>query len=571
MAHIYKKKIGGRTYWYLRETCRDGSKVRVKWQKYLGTPETILSRLEKAEETEKPVKIKTEEFGSVFLANELEKMIDTAGIVDSIISPGAREKGPSVGEYFFYAWANRLIEPKSKNSIGEWFSCTAIDTMRKVGKDDLNSKRYWDKWDRVKREHIEAIGKAFFERLWAIRECAPECVLFDTTNYYSYIDSKTESELFERGYNKAGKHQLRQVGLALLVDSATRLPVFYREYVGNEHDSSVFNQVIDEMFGLLCGFNNTKQRLTVVFDKGMNSEDNISYIDNHRRMHFVTTYSTYFAEELASTDLKHFSPLSIRHNEMLRDKADAVSAYRTTLELWGKERTVIVTFNPKTRRKKLLRFEEKLEKIRRELLFFRRNYRNKQPHWRNCDIIVQRYHRLCEQLHIGSQYYRIEQSTDSSEISFRKDPYQTAKSEVLFGKSIIVTDNSDWTTEDIVQASLDRWGVEKAFRDTKSSRHISTHPMYHWTDNKIRCHLLTCIIALTMQRLLELIIEPSLGTMSAGKMIEAMRELRSVIVWYPKKKKPQHQLEEPTLIQKEVLKAFGYEVNENWVLQKINP
>ncbi len=571
MAHIYKKKIGGRTYWYLRETCRDGSKVRVKWQKYLGTPETILSRLEKAEETEKPVKIKTEEFGSVFLANELEKMIDTAGIVDSIISPGAREKGPSVGEYFFYAWANRLIEPKSKNSIGEWFSCTAIDTMRKVGKDDLNSKRYWDKWDRVKREHIEAIGKAFFERLWAIRECAPECVLFDTTNYYSYIDSKTESELFERGYNKAGKHQLRQVGLALLVDSATRLPVFYREYVGNEHDSSVFNQVIDEMFGLLCGFNNTKQRLTVVFDKGMNSEDNISYIDNHRRMHFVTTYSTYFAEELASTDLKHFSPLSIRHNEMLRDKADAVSAYRTTLELWGKERTVIVTFNPKTRRKKLLRFEEKLEKIRRELLFFRRNYRNKQRHWRNFDIIVQRYHRLCEQLRIGSQYYRIEQSTDSSEISFRKDPYQTAKSEGLFGKNIIVTDNSDWTTEDIVQASLDRWGVEKAFRDTKSSRHISTHPMYHWTDNKIRCHLLTCIIALTMQRLLELIIEPSLGTMSADKIIEAMRELRSVIVWYPKKKKPQHQLEEPTLIQKEVLKAFGYEVNENWVLQKINP
>jgi transposase len=184
---------------------------------------------------------------------------------------------------------------------------------------------------------------------------------------------------------------------------------------------------------------------------------------------------------------------------------------------------------------------------------------------------VQRYHRLCEQLRIGSQYYRIEQSTDSSEISFRKDPYQTAKSEVLFGKNIIVTDNSDWTTEDIVQASLDRWGVEKAFRDTKSSRHISTHPMYHWTDNKIRCHLLTCIIALTMQRLLELIIEPSLGTMSADKIIEAMRELRSVIVWYPKKKKPQHQLEEPTLIQKEVLKAFGYEVNENWVLQKINP
>ena len=568
MAHLYKKKQEGRTYWYLRETFRDGRKVRLKWQKYLGTPETILAKLEKAEAAGKPLKMKSEEFGSVFLAHELEKMIDTIGIVDSIVPAGAREKGPSVGEYFFYAWANRLIEPKSKNAIGEWFGRTAIDTMRKVRMNDLNSKRYWDKWDRVTREHIEAIGKAFFERVWSVRKRAPECVLFDTTNYYGYLDSKTESELFERGYNKAGKHHLRQVGLALLVDSDTRLPLFYREYAGNEHDSTVFNHIIDEMFGILCGFNNTKQRLTVVFDKGMNSEDNIDFIDNHKRIHFVTTYSTYFAEELASTDLKHFAPLNIRHNDMIGEEADAISAFRTTIELWGKERTVVVTFNPRTKRKKLFRLEDKLERIRRELLVFRRNYREKRPHWRNFDTILQRYHRLCERLHIGAQYYRIEQSTDGAEISFRKDAYQVGKSEVLFGKNIIVTDNADWPTEDIVQASLDRWGVEKAFRDTKSPRHISTRPMYHWTDSKIRCHLLTCIIALTMRRLLELQVEPTLGAMSADKIIEEMRALRSIIIWYPKKKKPIHQLEEPTSLQNDLLKAFGYAVDDSWVLQK---
>ena len=119
MAHLYKKKIKGRTYWYLRETVRKGKKVEVKWQKYLGTPDTILARLKKAEAAGMPLRIQSEEFGSVFIANELEKMIDTIGIVDSIVKPDPREKGPSVGEYFFYAWANRLIEPKSKNAIGE--------------------------------------------------------------------------------------------------------------------------------------------------------------------------------------------------------------------------------------------------------------------------------------------------------------------------------------------------------------------------------------------------------------------------------------------------------------------
>jgi transposase len=573
MPHIYKKKVQGRTYWYLRETVREGKAVRVKWQKYLGTPETLLAKLEKAETDKTPLRIRTEEFGSVFMVNELEKIFDTVGVTDSIVPPNSREKGPSVGEYFFYAWANRLIEPRSKNTIGEWFSRTAIDSLRTVKTSDLNSKRYWDKWDRVFPEHVEAIGKAFFGRVWEKYKNAPECVLFDTTNYYSYLASDTASELFERGYNKSGKHHLRQVGLALLVDTGSRLPLFYREYSGNEHDSQVFNQIIDEMFGVLCGFNDTKQRLTVVFDKGMNSEDNVAFIDDHTRIHFVTTYSTYFAEDLASTDLKHFSPLAIRHNDELTQKgeqADCILGYRTKLELWGQERSVVVTFNPKTQRKKLYRMEEKLEDIRQALLGFRRNYREQRPYWRNFETIVQRYHRLCEQLHIGSQYYKIEQSHDGTDFSFRKDAYQIGKARALFGKNIIVTDNTDWLTEEIVQASLDRWGVEKAFRDTKSKRHINTHPMFHWTDGKIRCHLLTCVIALTMRRLLELQVEPVLGQISAEKIIEEMRALRSLLVWYPDRKKPHQQLEEPTSLQKDVLKALGYTVDDSWVLQPLS-
>jgi len=572
MPHLYKKKTQGRTYWYLRETTREGRKVRVKWQKYLGTPETLLAKLEKAEADKAPLKIRTEEFGSVFMVNELEKMIDTVGIVDSIVPSNNREKGPSVGEYFFYAWANRLIEPKSKNMIGTWFSRTAIDTLRRIKVNELNSKRYWDKWDRVSREHVEAIGKAFFERVWEVRKRAPECVLFDTTNYYSYMASETESELFERGYSKSGKHHLRQVGLALLVDTSSRLPLFYREYSGNEHDSQVFNQIIDEMFGVLCGFNSTKQRLTVVFDRGMNSEDNVAFIDDHRRIHFVTTYSTYFAENLAATDLKHFSVLNIRHNDELiakGNRADCLLGYRTKLEIWGKERVVVVTFNPKTQRKKRYRMEQRLESIRQALLTFRRNYREQRPHWRNFEAIVQRYHRLCEQLHIGAQYYQFTQSSDGTELSFRKDVYQIAKAEVLFGKNIIVTDNTDWMTDDIVQASLDRWRVEKAFRDSKSKQHISTHPMFHWTDSKIRCHLLTCIIALTMRRLLELQVEPVIDRGSAESIIEEMRDLRSLVIWYPGRKNPQQQLEEPTSMQNDVLKAFGYAVDDSWVLQPL--
>ena len=572
MAHLYKKKIKGRTYWYLRETVRKGKKVEVKWQKYLGTPDTILDRLKKAEAAGVPLRIQSEEFGSVFIANELEKMIDTIGIVDSIVKPDPREKGPSVGEYFFYAWANRLIEPKSKNAVGDWYRKTAISSIRRICLSDLTSAKYWEKWNRVSSRQIKAIAKAFFEKVWAARKRAPECVLFDTTNYYSYMASNTKSEFFERGHNKDGKHNLRQIGLALLVDSATRLPLFYREYRGNEHDSKVFHRIIDEMFGVLCGFNQTKTRMTVVFDKGMNSEDNIAFIDNHHQIHFITTYSTYFAQELARKDLKHFRPLKIEHNARLKDRnqsEDLLLAYRTKLELWGRERVVVVTFNPRTQRKKLYTSRCKLEQIRQALLEFRRKYRQQKPQWKDFETIKDRYIRLCDQMHIGSQYYHLELTSDGKTLSFRRNQYEINKIESGFGRHIIVTDNTDWSTEQIVQASLDRWIVEKEFRDTKSLNQVAVRPMFHWTDSKIRCHLLTCVIALTMKRLLELQVEPVLGNVTAEKIIEEMRTLDSLIIWRPGTRKPHWQLAEPTKFQNDVLKAFGYHVDDNWVLQRI--
>jgi hypothetical protein len=49
-----------------------------------------------------------------------------------------------------------------------------------------------------------------------------------------------------------------------------------------------------------------------------------------------------------------------------------------------------------------------------------------------------------------------------------------------------------------------------------------------------------------------------------------MRCLRSVLLWHPGKKRPRQQLEEPTALQNDVLKAFGYGVDDRWVLQAIN-
>jgi hypothetical protein len=44
MAYILKKRIKGRTYYYLAETQRVQGKPRIVWQRYLGTAKRIQER-----------------------------------------------------------------------------------------------------------------------------------------------------------------------------------------------------------------------------------------------------------------------------------------------------------------------------------------------------------------------------------------------------------------------------------------------------------------------------------------------------------------------------------------------
>ncbi len=257
--------------------------------------------------------------------------------------------------------------------------------------------------------------------------------------------SDTPSALAKRGKNKEGRHNLRQVGLGLLVTRGSRLPLYYCVYPGNLHDSRQFAAVMDEMFGVVCGFDTTKERLTVVIDKGMNSEGNFAWIDEHSRIHFVTTYSTYFAQDLASMHLDEFEPADTKKNRLLTEKKkkdDQILVYRTKGEYWGKERAVVVTYNPITERKQTYTFDSKLEDIRQELLAMRSRVRDRAPHWRDPEMIKERYLRICEHLHVPSDLYDIElsQRGGTLSMSFRRNVVRVQRKRAMFGKNIIITD-----------------------------------------------------------------------------------------------------------------------------------
>ena len=572
MAHIHKKMKKGRPYYYVREIARVDGKPKVINQVYLGSPDRILEMAQGGKSA--PEKIQAQSFGALWLANLVENEIDLAGLIDEIVGEKKeKNKMPTVGEYFLYAVYNRMIQACSKRAMPGWYKPTAIQHIRPVQIDELNSQMYWFKWDQVGKEQLEEVSRNFLKRISELESSSSDCFMFDTTNYYTFMASDTESELAQRGKSKEGRNWLRQVGVALLVSRDKRIPLYYREYEGNRHDSKVFLQIMEDMFMTMRDAAGARGTLTVIFDKGMNSEENIGAIDAREDVNFITTYSPYFAEHLIHVDLNNFTVVDTRKNRKLTregKKDDRLLAWRTLGEYWGCERTVVVTYNPLTATKQRYGFEKKMLRLQETLFEFQSKVNRQAPYWRKQSVVLKRYEDICSERHIPSDLYKVEFYFNNKRLrmNFRKNHYRIGRYINRFGKNILITDITDWTTDEIVQASLDRWAVEDGFRLTKDEAQVALRPLRHWTDSKIRCHIFTCIAAMALLRVIELRLRKAGVDMTAKAAMRHMNNLHSCLLWLPGKRKAMRMLEDPDEEQADVMRAFGWKI-AGGVLQEI--
>jgi hypothetical protein len=157
MAHLHKKIKKGRPYYYIREIARVNGKPTVVSQVYLGSPERMLELAT----GDKVTKLKSEEFGALWLANQIDQKIDLVGLIDAAVPKGKGETGPSVGEYFLYAVFNRMIDACSKRALPDWYRDTAIQQIRPVVVSELNSQRYWEKWERLDEQAVSELPVGF--------------------------------------------------------------------------------------------------------------------------------------------------------------------------------------------------------------------------------------------------------------------------------------------------------------------------------------------------------------------------------------------------------------------------
>ena len=365
MASIIKKKSKYSTYYVIAESARVGGKPRIVKQWYLGTIEKIIALAEGNTDKEEPGQIDCVSEGAIAVLFKIAEELGIREIIDQHCSK--RQQGMSVGDYILIAALNRALAATSKSKIAEWVESTALHLYMPLQKDKLESQNFRDHFDKLDQEMIDRIGDDVAKKAIELENIPLDTIVYDTSNYYNYLDVLTPSELSKITKSKAGRNSLRHIGLALAVDRDHGIPLFSRPYPANEHDAKMMEKLIDEIFVQINTATSDKKGMTLVFDKGNNSEELIVKLDESRH-HFVGSRSPYHHKDLCRVSLEQYREVCIKSGEVL-------PVYEAREEICGAKRRIIVSFNESTFRRQLHRMEQNLEKAREELSSFKRKAR----------------------------------------------------------------------------------------------------------------------------------------------------------------------------------------------------
>jgi transposase len=505
MASLTKKTIRGNTYYYARECRRVNGKPKIVWQKYLGRPEDIIAAMTQEPAAAAPSPIQealVTEFGAVVALYDLAQRLALVDHIDRHVPK--RGSGPSVGTYLLVATLNRCVAPCSKASMAGWFEGTALRRLLDVEVRQLSSQRFWDNMDRVSEATIAAIERDVTRQLVGEFDLDLRRVLFDATNFFTFIDTFNErSTLAQRGKSKEGRQALRIVGLALLVSADFHIPLLHRTYAGNQPDAPTFASLTSELVARYRDLVQGAEHVTLVFDKGNNSKDNLEALAASP-YHFIGSLVPTQHPDLLRVPKRHFRSLA-------RAGLPGVRAYRTTQEVFGVPRTVLVTYNENlfvAQSQTLLREIAKRQQHLRELQYQLQRHRAGKVRGGQAPTLAGTKNKVQAWLrarHMKDLFrVRIVERRGLPELTYRFDHRAWENlQKTLLGKTLLFTDNDSWSDAEIVRGYRSQHHVEAAFRCLKDPHYISLRPQHHWTDQKIEVHVFCCVLALMLCSLLQ--------------------------------------------------------------------
>jgi transposase len=524
VGSIIKKMKNGRPYYYAVKSARVNGKPRIVWQKYLGTFENLITDHEPI----RPIESVISEAGGVAALLNIAQRLDIVNLINK--TTNKRDQGPSLGQYILLAALNRVLDPCSKSEIGDWYEKTILRRIWGFDKSAFTSQRFWDHMDRLSEKSIEVLQEQISQTVLNNFNIDPTALLYDTTNFYTYIDSSNERcTIAKRGLNKAKRKELRQVGLALVVTRDWQIPLFHRTYEGNRSDRGLFPNIAKELrerHKALFG----EQTSTYVFDKGCVSDDAVEDI---------IVGGNNFVIAIPSKEISEFFETEIENFERIESIA-GTQAFCSPIVYCGKMCKLVLTYSESFFSEQLngisnniLKCERQLKELHERLQRWREGkHKGRLPTLQETKNHIKEI--LSKEFIKELFVINIDQSQKIPQISysFNRQQYNHLLQHRL-GRTALITNHTEWSPEKVIETYRGLSNIEEAFKRMKNTEFLHWQPSYHWTDQKIRVHGFYCVLALLLASLARKTACEAKIEISLWKLLEELSDIREVAIIYP--------------------------------------
>jgi transposase len=503
MASIVGKKRGGATYYYLVESARVDGKPRIVSQEYLGTAEELAAAM-RGGGLGLPDGTLNRDFGAVAAAWGVLEDLGAARIIDEAAGPAPTGQPLSTGAYLVLAALNRLVAPCSKSGFARWWKTTAAGRFTKIPSAALDHRRFWDAMHAVTPEQMDKASGQIAAEIIRSSGVDVSSVALDMTNFATFIATANgRAPIAQRGKAKQHRADLRLVGLGLVVTRDGGIPLTWHAYPGDRPDVTQFPVMVSQLkarYEAVCaaaGLNLAAPDITVVFDAGQNSEDNLA--------DFTATGMHYIGSVPAS-DCQDLLALPASKRRIVDKKRfGGLTAHDTRRTAYGQERRAILTHSPELHEAQAAGFAgttlakagKKLDELAARLARGKtRRPRGKVEAEITSIASAAWVRRVIRWKLTGAtpKDFRLSWHID--------EQARTDLEEEIFGKHVLITSHDDWPVPEVVAGYRSQSEAEFGFRQLKDPHAVSFSPMHHWTEHNIRVHVFTCVLALQTAHLM---------------------------------------------------------------------
>jgi len=478
--HIQKFKTKGNTYYRLVKSGRVNGKPTIVWQKYIGSAETILERLEKL-----PENINSKFFGP---AASMLSAAEDLGFKEII------EKTVPDKSYKLMLWQHIVMQaicrfhgPMSKNKSVDWYGDSILPLL---WKESFSSPQtILNQFDKIIDKNTSCVEKLEEELCKALisKGIKPSTLIWDPTNFFTYIESG--EQLPSKGASKEKRYDKNIINLGMVV-SEENIPLMHTVYGGNKRETEVVAEIVNTLHERFKKLGENADELVFVYDRGNNSKTNVETIDSKFR----------FVGSLKKNQLKHLYDIPLDKFEDLYEtqKGNMVKGYKTKETVYGKEYNIVMTFNERTYHKQKKKTEGSVEKIKEKFkeLESRINNRKKgkKPTTKGVakqvnDFLYKQYQCLFT-WDFNEEKQKFGWSTNDTNLGQRQKTY---------GRTVLFTD-LDWPSEKIARTYSSKTILENDFKAMKDKLIIPVKPIYFRKDNHIRMHIFVCVLSIIFYR-----------------------------------------------------------------------